>query len=213
MSRFIDIHTHRIIKASLEKFSLYSIRLNDLSYVAPDQAFSVGIHPWDAELANENLYNKLRELSCHKNCIAIGEAGLDFKRHNSDLTLQNRVFDIQIALAEELRKPIIIHCVGDFNQVLRKLAKYNVTSIFHGFNGSKIKLDHALESGSYLSLNANSISREGVKNYPLDRIFLESDDQDIEIEKLYEQFALARVMSIESLKCKIEENFKCVFNE
>lgn len=213
MSRFIDIHTHRIIKPSLEKFSLYSIRLNDVSYIAPDQAFSVGIHPWDAELANENLYNKLRELSSHKNCIAIGESGLDFKHHNSDLTMQNRVFDIQIALAAELRKPIIIHCVGDFNQVFKKLAKYNVKSIFHGFHGSKIRLDQALKLGSYLSLNSKSIYGEGVKSYPLDRIFLESDDQDIEIENLYEQLAFAREMSIESLKCKIEENFKSVFNE
>ena len=67
--------------------------------------------------------------------LAIGECGLD-KACDTNFKLQQQVFTTQVNWANEIKKPLIIHCVRAYGEVLSLLQKNNnkVPVIFHGFN-------------------------------------------------------------------------------
>jgi len=69
----------------------------------------VGIHPHDAEDAEDNYLDILRELSLEEKVVAIGEIGLDFYYDNSPRDIQRKVFKEQLKLAKELNLPVVIH--------------------------------------------------------------------------------------------------------
>ena len=75
----------------------------------PESYFSIGIHPWYISDLNEQLH-LLEEKAKHNNCLAIGECGLD-SFSEVDIKLQKIAFRQQIQLANQLKKPLIIHLV------------------------------------------------------------------------------------------------------
>ena len=100
---FIDIHTH----SAKSQDDLLQIVNLDLNQPCPEQGyFSYGIHPWASDLAdfqeNKSL-QLLKERLQSPNVIALGEAGLD--KFHADFERQVKVFERQIALSENLKKP------------------------------------------------------------------------------------------------------------
>ena len=118
---FIDAHTH---KNGSNDFSLVNISLTDDLINLPS-LFSIGIHPWDV---TSNL--EIRELERYVQdirCIAVGETGLDrSEKYISSLDYQTKVFVEHITLSIKFNKPLIIHCVRAYSDILEQLKKYSL---------------------------------------------------------------------------------------
>ncbi len=158
---------------------------------------------------------QLKRISINKNVLAIGECGLD-KICDVDLDLQQEVFVQQIELANAIGKPIIIHCVRAYEEVLMllKKEKASVPVIFHGFNKNKIIADKIIANGYYLSFGKALQKPQTaaiISGVPADRIFLETDDADISIEEIYHLAASACSIDEASLILQIQKNAAAVF--
>lgn len=183
-----------------------------------NQWLSVGIHPWYADAEHWHAQLKtVEQMAAHDNVLAIGECGLDLLIE-LPLETQFSIFEAQVKLAEQLRKPVIIHCVRAFNELLqwKKRAKPTIPMIIHGFNNKPeiaqqlVKHDFDFSLGSAL-LKTDSNALKALKIIPLSRLFLENDDRDIPIEKIYEAAEMHLEITMSALKDQIWTNFATVF--
>ena len=138
--------------------------------------YSVGIHPWEAADATEETFQRLRAMAGDPRVVAIGEAGLD-RRKGPAIDTQLPVFERQARLAEELRLPLVIHCVGatDMLLALHKRMRPAVPWIIHGFRGKPTTARQLTDAGFYLSLGQkyNPLVMQAV---PQCRILRETDE-------------------------------------
>jgi TatD DNase family protein len=144
---------------------------------ATDGVFPVlGIHPHDAGEADPTRLEELRELDP----VAVGETGLDYYRDYAPHDAQRQLFQAHLALAEELRKPVVIHCRAADADVARALGDFDGTVILHCFSSPGLT-QPALERGYYVSFagnvtypNAYDI-RTAAREVPEDRLLAETD--------------------------------------
>lgn len=194
---FVNLHTHH---PAGEALSLHSF----------------GIHPWwldepgyDWEQALQTLEQQLKEGSLE----AVGEAGID-KLHPKTLPLQRTVFERQILLAEQYGKPLVIHCVRAYDEVMQLWKRHQPRQawIVHGFNGNRETAGQLVGKGFYLSVGTailyqNRKITESISSIPLDRLFLETDDADDPIEAVYTETARLLSLPLEVLREQIFANF------
>ena len=201
---FFDFHHHDAAK----NLGIYNLKFNE---IPPENYFSAGIHPDAVADDFEEKLKWLRDISAHKNCVAIGECGLD-GLIDVDEKLQQKAFLAQIEIANSLQKPLIIHCVKRFSQLLqvRKMAK--VPMIVHGFNKRKTIGDDLLKNGLCLSFGKSVLYnvnlQDFVKHLPIEKLFLETDSADFEIKELYQKVADLKNMRLEDLSEKIKNNLQ-----
>jgi len=158
---------------------------------------------------------KMKLASNNRNVLAIGECGLD-RICDTDFKLQEKVFVEQIIWANEIAKPIIIHCVRAQQETFSLLKEHNITSpvIFHGFNNKETIAHKIIEMGFYLSFGKHLLNPSMEKLFSaisLDSIFLETDDSDISIDVIYKQAAKIKNISTERLSLQIKKNLENVF--
>ncbi len=230
---FIDIHTHRRT-TSEGVFAVPNFSQKDLEngfYTEGVGWASVGLHPWFLTGENfEHDFNKLSQFAHNQQVIAIGECGLD-KLKGENLDFQTTAFEAQIRLAESVRKPIVIHCVKAFGEIIavKKRLKPSVPLIIHGFNKNQNVLAELLRHGFFISIGAailgkktpqNASDTEGgafsemLRQIPLDRLFFETDDaENVRIEAVYEAAAQILGMDLNDLKSIVYENFKTCFSD
>lgn len=211
---FINIHTHtQIYDAKLELVNADLMSSDRTNY------YSYGLHPW--YLKEDTVDQQLRTLAMRateKRCLAIGECGLD-KVCDTDLKLQERVFMEQIKLANDLRKPLIIHCVKAFNEVLNCLnfSDNTVPVIFHGFNNNDNIARLLTEQGYYFSfgkalMGFESNAARAIVSVGRKKFFLETDTADVSIKYVYRKASELLGIDEEILKQQIVSNFETVFN-
>lgn len=203
---YFDFHHH---KKNIS-FGIYNLDLTDK---IPDSLYSVGIHPKDI------LYDKITEQlnwlieNITESCFAIGECGLD-SFVPIDQNIQEEVFLRQIEISNELKKPIIIHCVRKFYEVISFRKKANQAMIIHGFNKKESIAHDLLKNNFYLSFGKavlyNLSLQNTLKITPLNKIFLETDNEDFEIATLYEKVAEIKGISLEVLNEQILENLEII---
>lgn len=211
---FIDIHTHHTLRQSdvlaiENRHEIFEQKIDKNPYC-------FGLHPWYLTDVTQQ-FSSLKEYASQLNVIAIGECGLD-KLASTDFALQEAAFSMQIALANEYRKPLIIHCVRAFNEALVLLKAARVPVIFHGFNRNESIADMITKEGYYCSfgksiLNEKSPTAKVLADMPNDRFFLETDDAAISITEIYNAAAALRAISVEHLAQQIHNNFNKVFNQ
>jgi TatD DNase family protein len=162
-----------------------------LSYQYPDDIWATaGIHPHNTD---EDVNVDFRDLAKDRKTVAIGECGLDYfgiKNDESEIKdLQKKIFLKQVKLANELQKPLMIHCRSsvrgsdDAYEDIYKLLITNyqlpITKIMHFFAGSLEIVKKFIEEGFYFTFGGViTITRDYdkiVKYAPLDRILLETD--------------------------------------
>lgn len=211
---FFNFHTHQFTNQSdiLELVNQYPQEFN-----AGIPFYSVGIHPWyivqdrvDADL--KIIEEKLQT----NNCLAIGECGLD-KRIEIPLEQQIIVFKKQLALAEKYKKPVVIHCVAAFQEVIaiKKEMKISVPMIIHGFSKNIQIANQLIAAGFYLSFGKYLLRNPELKTVfeqiPNDRFFLETDTIEESIKQVYNLAADYKNIRINELQDIISVNFKTVF--
>ena len=212
---FFNFHTHQFTNQPdiLELVNRYPQEFN-----ATISFYSVGIHPWyiaedriDADL--KIIEEKLQT----ENCLAIGECGLD-KRIEVPLYQQIIVFKKQLALAEKYKKPVVIHCVAAFQEVIaiKKEMKISVPMIIHGFSKNIQIANQLIAAGFYLSFGKYLLRNPELKTVfeqiPNDRFFLETDTVEESIKQVYDLAAEYKNLNIKELQQIISSNFKEVFS-
>ena len=116
---------------------------------------SVGVHPDHVGELSEEKIQWMKELTGREKIVAVGEIGLDYYwEENPPRELQKTVFRKQLALAEELRLPVIIHdreAHGDTMDIIREFPA--VTGVFHCFSGSPEMAAELLKRGWYIGFD------------------------------------------------------------
>jgi TatD DNase family protein len=139
---------------------------------------AVGFHPHNAAEYNEKL---IRKLARNEKVVAIGEIGLDYYRMRNTKKTQLETFEKQIALAQELKLPIVIHDRDAHQDCLKILDKYNPTKlVFHCYTGDVLFAQEVLARGWNISFTGiitfkNSHLPDIVRMVPADRYFVETD--------------------------------------
>jgi TatD DNase family protein len=189
----VDIHTHQEAKYKNTVRNIIAGK-QLLPNWDVEKYYSIGIHPWylDAFEQNKDLLKKTAQLPVIK---AIGECGLD-KNSGFPFPQQIEIFKFHIQLAEKLKKPLIIHCVKSYNELLnlKEELKPTVPWIIHGFNTSEPILQQCIQKGFYFSaghqlFNSKTHIYKLIGNIPHDRLFLETDESILSIEEIYSQYS------------------------
>ena len=145
---------------------------------------SVGIHPHEANLVDDDAISKIRNMAKDKRVVAIGEVGLDYYKNPLPSELQKKAFLKFIRLAGELNLPLIIHnreANKDMLDILRRESGNNIKGVMHCFSGDADYLDQCLGIGLYVSFTCNITFKNAGKlrqvaaRAPLDRLLLETD--------------------------------------
>jgi TatD DNase family protein len=211
---FINIHTHN---KNCNNTCIINLFPNEVAFFEDNNFFSIGIHPWDVAIIDiEKQIRIVKEYSHKKNILAIGEIGLD--KYREDFELQKEMFLKQIDIANHVEKPIIVHCVKAYSDLLEILKNKNlkIPIIIHRYSGNKTIAKELLKFGCFLSFghelfNSKSKLQKVFKQQPLENIFLETDDSKISIENIYKKASEIKEIDIESLHEAILFNFVNVF--
>lgn len=197
---FFDIHTH-----NKECDSRSSI-LNSNEYIT-GRRISMGIHPWDISCNWEEQFAIIRANAYKENVCAIGECGTDKLKSPANEELQQEVFKAHALLAEEVNKPLIIHCVKGIDTIiaLRKEISPEQPWIIHGFRGKPQQAEQLIKNGFYISFG-DKFNIDSVKATPLERLFIESDESQKSIDKIYDEIAKVKGCSIAELCTTIMHN-------
>lgn len=188
----MNIHTHRK-SISDNEWVLQSLRhAQALPAATGSRAYSVGIHPWDIHAINiDEALGQLDKMLNNPHVIALGESGLD-KYAKAPLTLQTKAFSAQLELSVRKNIPVIIHAVK-VNQELIAIKKDIPSSlplIIHGFNGGAQLASSLVKAGFYLSLGDKLLRsqklEDTLKTIGIQSVFLETDESDIAISKIYD---------------------------
>lgn len=166
----IDCHTHN--PASRE--GIISVA-PDFDCFEEGRVYSCGIHPWELTETAGSRLEQLESLLADSRIVAVGECGLD-KLRGGDMESQQSVFAAQIAMSEEFRKPLIIHCVRAHAELLALKRRFNPSQpwILHGFRGKETQARELLSKGFYLSFGER-FDRMALMAVPDDRFLLETD--------------------------------------
>lgn len=213
---YINTHSHKINNDDC--ITLYNICVGE--HHQDFNLFSAGIHPWFIKPEKtEEQFAELEIISRQKKCLAIGECGLD-KLKGAEHKLQEKIFIKQIQLAKILNKPLIIHNVQRFQRVLDicKEQSFSGNLIFHGFNSKIQSIEKVIENKSLffsfgISLfNEKSNASQLIKQLPLNKFFLETDEADVSIIEVYKKATQLLAINLEELMFQMNQNFNFVFN-
>lgn len=205
---FFDFHHH---KKDIRN-GIYNLNIQQ---IPPDTLYSIGIHPQDIGPDNlEQQFSWMKD-TMFQNCFAIGECGLD-SLVSIDQKIQEDVFLRQIAIANEVKKPMIIHCVRKYYEVISFRKKTEQPMIIHGFNKKRQIAEDLLANNFYLSFGKavlyNLSLQDILRNTPLNKFFLETDNEDFNIEELYSKVSEIKEISLEQLNEQILENLHTIKN-
>lgn len=213
---FYDVHTHQIFLEDIDDpyhsciFDVYPLEFEVAKESYDRHAFSCGIHPWHTEDSDTQMAY-LNEIAPNPRIIAIGETGLD-RLKGPSFEVQTAVFKKHIALSEKLRKPVIIHCVKAWEELIqvRKETRPTQPWIIHGFRGKPELTKRLIREGFLFSIG-DHINVESMQLIPVDSLFCETDEDEMTIREIYLQTSLAINMELEEFAGRIAENVHRIF--
>jgi TatD DNase family protein len=212
--RYFNLHRHSPAK-DLEETAI--VNLFPEQEVPEKCLYSVGLHPWHV---SENTMEKELRLVELKggNAVAIGECGLD-RCCDVSFELQLKAFRAQLEIAETLRKPLVIHCVRAYPELIseKKSSRDGALWIVHGFRGNAEIASQLVKHGFYLSFGEALMTDQRLgkifATIPDERFFLETDESAISIREIYAKAALLRNADLEKIMQQQKENAFSVFGE
>lgn len=220
---YLNIHTH-FPTNSPDSIAVQSEALVPQS--TPKEAVAAyaswGLHPWYLDGWDwETAAAQLLERANAPNVIAIGECGLD-KVVKTDWARQLAAFRVCLHTAQKLEKPVIVHCVRAYEEVLacwKSLSQPRPTLIFHGFDKHPQTAKMLLAAGCFLSFGGalfkpNSHAAAALRDTPLERLFLETDyDPSLSIQTVYARAAALKGLEVGELEDGVVLNFQEVFRQ
>jgi TatD DNase family protein len=232
---FVDVHTHSLDMCRRSRQRQHThiqdvigiqdvVGIVDTTQLFDDEKpsdclISLGIHPWNA--TQQLWYERSTDIAdraLYPAVVAIGETGLDALR-GTTLDEQVLVFQNHIALSEQVQKPMIIHCVRAFQELiaLRKQAQPRQAWIIHGFSKSKELAQQLLDVGCVLSLGADAFREQTrlqdmIRYIPSGTFVAETDiATDISVREVYERIAQIRGEPVSVVQSSIQRAIEYVF--
>lgn len=199
--------------------------------------YALGIHPHFLDTFEEAQLSDLQSLltealaADNNKCVALGEIGLD-KLITTELAEQEAVFLKQLAIAESLKLPVILHVVKTQARVLAllKQAKFSHGGVYHAFSGSVevanefIKLGFKLGIGGVITYPKSHKTRLTVSQLPLSCFVLETDAPDMPIYQqseaynsplnlpiIFQSLCELRKESVQHVSAQIYDNTNLIF--
>lgn len=211
-----NIHTHKISASGNDYNEICVLNTYPEDFYAkrtdsPDVWYSCGIHPWYIKDVESDI-DLLAKIVKDNRVAAVGEAGLD-KLQGSDLDIQTEVFRNQIELAEENNKPLIIHCVKAWEELIALFKEYktDVPWVIHGYRGNAEQTKQLSKIGFKFSIGER-FNAESLKYIPLESIFCETDMSESSICQVYNSVSEVLDMDFcqfaEIIEGNIDKNFK-----
>lgn len=158
-------------------------RVADLVKRVPFFFGSAGVHPHSADEFTPDTLDHIRDALKRERMVAIGEIGLDYHYDFSPRDVQRDCFDAQLALAAELRRPVIIHdreAHGDTMDLLRHY-RGNLSGVMHCFSASYEIAKECIDLGLFIAFGGALTFKNAVHQWeiaaklPLDRLLIETD--------------------------------------
>ena len=213
---FYDVHTHQIFLEDNDDpyhsciFDVYPLEFEVAKESYDRHAFSCGIHPWYSDDSDTQMAY-LNEIAPNPRIIAIGETGLD-RLKGPSFEVQIPVFKKHIELSERLNRPVIIHCVKAWEELMqvRKETSPTLPWIIHGYRGRPELTKRLLKEGFLFSIGDN-INVESMQLTPIDSLFCETDEDEMTIREIYQQTSLALNMELEEFAERIAGNVRRLF--
>ena len=202
--KLFNLHTHQVINNGIFNAGL----------TLHNDHCSCGLHPWNIKDDWEEQLSFLQKLVYSDHVVAVGETGLD-KLSEVDWELQLTVFRKHLEIVNEVNKPMIIHCVKAYNELLRELSGNHQTVVFHDFNKGKGVLSQLLRQQNFFVSIGKAIIRdhfrEVIREMPINRLFIETDDTDLNLDSLYHHVAAIKNVTLQQLVDQIDKNKRQVF--
>lgn len=183
VQRALNVNVAHLIFPNVDRSTIEP--MEHLAAQFPDNiSCAMGLHPTEVnDNSDADLDFIIKKLTCERGkYVAVGEIGIDLYWDATFRHKQIEVFDIQLAMAQRLGLPVIIHCREGLAETLGVLRNYpNVPAVFHSFGGTITEVDAIREVGDYyFGINGivtfkNSKLREVLSHIGLERILLETD--------------------------------------
>lgn len=195
--------------------------------------FCAGVHPHNARVFDSEKQEILVSLLSHRKAIAVGELGLDYHYMNSSREAQLNALEIQLEIAKNLNKPVVVHSRSAFEEtaaILEKRGFLNEKTLFHCFSEDSEKAVFLASRGCYLSFAGNMTYpkaeniRLAFKSVPLEKIVFETDcpflspqprrgrkNEPAFVKYLYDAGAELRKVERETLATLVRKNFNNFF--
>ena len=179
-----EVKTFISIGTTLSSFN----EIQKISELHKSVFYTVGIHPHEAKDFTPHVEAEMKKHLNHHKCLAVGEIGLDYYYNHSDQAVQKQVFEQQLQIAIETKKPVSIHTRDAESDTVEFLKNYSLKTslkdhpgVLHCFSGTRWLAEQCLDLGFYLSFSgiltfktAQDL-RETAAWAPLERILLETD--------------------------------------
>jgi TatD DNase family protein len=194
---------------------------------------SAGVHPHEAKLADEPVYDELVALAKNKRIVAIGEIGLDFHYDHSPRDIQRAVFRRQVRLAREVGLPIIIHTREADEETCALLEEERADEcggVIHCFTGGHELARRALALGFFISFSGimafprSETIQAVAREVPLDRLLIETDspflappphrgkrNEPAFVVEIARKLADLRGTTLEAIGTAARDNFRSLF--
>jgi TatD DNase family protein len=194
---------------------------------------SAGVHPHEAKLATEAIYDELRGLAREKRIVAIGEIGLDFHYDYSPRDVQREVFRRQVRLARDVGLPLIIHtreADDETASILEDEGARDTGGVIHCFTGGEELARRALALGFYVSFSGivafprSETIQAVARTVPADRLLVETDspflappphrgkrNEPAFVREVVRKVAALRNESVEAVGAAAKRNFERLF--
>lgn len=212
--QYFNLHTH-VYTSQEDIVELVNQYPQEFDAGLPN--YSIGIHPLFINQDRlESDFKILEQKVTLPECLAIGECGLD-KRSETAFEIQLDVLEKQLLLAEKHQKPVVIHCVHAFQELVELKNKLKITTpiLIHGFSKKEQLAKQLLDNGFYLSFGKNLLRNPELetvfKNIANDCFFLETDMIEEGIHEVYALAAKYKKITVTELQQIISNNFNTVF--
>jgi len=144
-----------------------------------------GLHPCFADQHSEDDLAALEEQITSNPCVAVGEFGLDYRKHQPDRELQSKYFEAQLEIADKHELPVVIHSVYATEEVIQSLKKYpRLKGMIHSYSGSYEQALQLVKMGFYISFSGTITYDNAIKlrlvaeEIPLSSLLIETDSPD-----------------------------------
>ncbi len=153
----------------------------------PEVECALGVHPWYIRPEHQPYLQDLYRAR-DDGAVALGEIGLDAKVEGTTFELQRSFFETQLRIAKEIGLPVVIHCRGAFDELMRSIKTVGMPragGVVHSYSGNADQARQFADYGLSFSLGGTLTYRNSKKKtdvlhaiYP-DRLLLETDSPDI----------------------------------
>lgn len=183
----LDVVLNNMVESDVREAMIISSYIDDYYYGLkishPEIQFkhSLGIYPGDVNDVDEQLLKQYDELYESKECVAIGEIGLDYYWNKDNKQRQKEIFAYQLNRARELNKPVIIHSRNAIQDTYDLMKQIPNRAVMHCYSDSAEMAKEFVKLGCYISISGTVTWKnakeplEVIKVVPLDRLLIETD--------------------------------------